>query len=414
MRVQLVLPLIAAGALIVPTAALADGRHTVLPGESLSSIAAADHVSVHALAGANRLAADARLLIGAVLRIPPPGTGLHPAPAGRATPVRRAASTHRPRPRRTAPSRRYRVAPGDTLSGLAVRARVSVTRLAALNGLRPTALLITGTTIRLPGAAAPRHSSPPRTHDYVVVRGDTLSAIAARAGTTVNRVAVLNHLRPTALLITGVTVRLPGAPRRTAPAPVGEPYVVAPGDTLTALATQAHVSVSALAALNHLPADALLIAGSTIEVPASGASPGGPPYPTPERVTASQVEQIAADNGVPPTLAVAIAWEESGFNNDLVSNADARGVMQILPGTWAWIQSNLTPGTPLAPASAVENVRGGVLYLHALLAATDGNVRLAVAGYIQGLASVHDNGMYSVTRQYVSDVLALRQFFGGP
>jgi len=38
-------------------------------------------------------------------------------------------------------------------------------------------------------------------------------------------------------------------------------------------------------------------------------------------------------------------------------------------------------------------------------------LRLAIAGYVQGLASVRKNGMFAVTRQYVTDEMALRQRF---
>ena len=129
-------------------------------------------------------------------------------------------------------------------------------------------------------------------------------------------------------------------------------------------------------------------ASQPVGAPAEG-TPTDPPYPTPERVTASEVGSVAAANGVPSSLADAIAWQESGFNNDLVSSADARGVMQILPGTWEWIQHTLdTGGPPLAPASAADNVRGGVLMLHSLLDATGGDSAMAAAGYYQGLPSV--------------------------
>jgi hypothetical protein len=88
--------------------------------------------------------------------------------------------------------------------------------------------------------------------------------------------------------------------------------------------------------------------------------------------------------------------------------------MQILPGTWNWIGTVLNRGgVPLAPASALDNVRGGVIMLHALLGATGGNPALAAAGYYQGLASVQQHGMYSTTKQYVRDVMALAQRFGG-
>ena len=122
---------------------------------------------------------------------------------------------------------------------------------------------------------------------------------------------------------------------------------------------------------------------------------------------------IAAANGVPASLADAIGWQESGFNNDLVSSTGATGVMQIEPATWAWIQSSLAGGT-LAPASAHDNVVGGVLLLHQLLADTGGDPALAAAGYYQGLSSVQQSGMYASTRGYVNDVLALRNQFAGP
>jgi soluble lytic murein transglycosylase-like protein len=142
-------------------------------------------------------------------------------------------------------------------------------------------------------------------------------------------------------------------------------------------------------------------------------SSGAPPYPTEETVSPSEVGSIAAENGVPPSLAEAVASQESGFNNSLTSSADARGVMQILPGTWSWINENLAGQTPLDPASAASNVRGGVLLLHSLLESTNGNPGEAAAGYFQGLPSVLQNGELPETQQYVGNVLALQQQYGG-
>jgi soluble lytic murein transglycosylase-like protein len=146
---------------------------------------------------------------------------------------------------------------------------------------------------------------------------------------------------------------------------------------------------------------------------AAEGSAEAPPYPTPQTVTPSEVGSIAAENGVPPSLAQAVADQESGFNNELTSSADARGVMQILPGTWSYINEALAGPTPLAPASAESNVRGGVLLLHSLLNSTGGNPGLAAAGYYQGLPSVLENGELPSTQQYVGDVLELQHQFGG-
>ncbi len=87
--------------------------------------------------------------------------------------------------------------------------------------------------------------------------------------------------------------------------------------------------------------------------------------------------------------------------------------MQIIPTTWDWIDTYLTPANPLSTTSALANVRGGVLLLHQLLQETGGDEQLAVAGYYQGLASVRARGMYADTQQYVADVMALAQRFGG-
>jgi LysM repeat protein len=310
------LPLVAAAMLAAPAVARADVLHTVMPGESLTSIAATDGLTVDQLAAANGLSPTAWLIAGSTIAIPPQG-----APA-------------------SSPS-----ASGDGDG----------------DSDDPGASNTAGATSTSSGGS------------YLVRPGDTLSAIAARAGTTVAALAALNGLNPSNYLLSGTVLRLPG----------------------------------------HGAAPTSSVASSQPVGAAAVGSPNAPPYPTPQRVTASQIGSIAQANGVPPALADAIAWQESGFNNDAVSPVGARGVMQILPGTWNWIGQSLAGGMPLSPSSALDNVRAGVLMLHALLGATGGNEAQAAAGYYQGLASVQKRGMYPETRQYVNDVMALAHRFGG-
>ena len=289
------------------------------------------------------------------------------------------------------------VAPGETLTSIAAADGLSVAQLAAANGLSTTAYLISGTEIAIPPqgesvTATPVSSPAPATTTtseetsaapaggYVVQAGDTLSAIAARAGTSVAELAVLNGLNPDGILYAGITLRLPGGSGTTQ-------YVsTTPGSQQTAT-------------------------GQPVGAAAEGSS-GAPPYPTPEYASSSEIASIAQANVVPPALEQAIGWQESGWNNDLTSSAGAVGVMQVLPGTWAWINQALTPNAPLAPASASENIRGGVLLLHALLNST-GSSAMAAAGYYQGLSSVEQHGMYADTQQYVNNVMALERRFGG-
>jgi soluble lytic murein transglycosylase-like protein len=133
------------------------------------------------------------------------------------------------------------------------------------------------------------------------------------------------------------------------------------------------------------------------------------PHPTLERVDGAEIAAIARANAVPATLAEAIAWQESGWNNDERSVTGAVGVMQVAPATWRWINRYLTPADPLDGSSAADNIRAGVLLLHDLLNVTGGRQRLTIAAYFQGLASVQQNGQYASTRQYVRSVLAIER-----
>ena len=396
LRISLLFTMLAGAILAVPATASAYFVHVVAPGETLTSIAAADGLTVAELAIANGLSPTAQLIAGSSLQIPPQQSGVT-APAPEAASSAPAGTTGdgdndaddvgSSGTAAAAPagaSGAYVVQPGDTLSGIAARAGVSPASLASANGLDLNGVLISGTVLHLSGAgiAAPASTTVPvsmttttTTSSYVVQPGDTLTAIASRAGVSPASLAAANGLALNGVLVSGTVLRLSGS--------------------------SAGVVSSASAA-----------ASQPVGAVAEG-SPTDPPYPTPERVTAPQVGSIAAANGVPAALAAAIAWQESGFNNDLVSSADARGVMQILPGTWQWIQQSLDTGPPLAPASAADNVRGGVLMLHSLLNATGGDPAMAAAGYFQGLPSVQQHGMYADTQQYVQNVLALERQFGG-
>ena len=75
-------------------------------------------------------------------------------------------------------------------------------------------------------------------------------------------------------------------------------------------------------------------------------------------MTSPQIGEVAASHGVSPSLAAAVAWQESGFQQRFVSSANARGVMQILPGTWTWVEQQLAD-RPLDPNSALDNVQRG-------------------------------------------------------
>ena len=208
--------------------------------------------------------------------------------------------------------------------------------------------------------------------------------------------------------------------------PRSRPYAIsAASDTYSSLAAKAGVQPAQIAGVNGLSLDAPLLSGTTIKLPPASAPvqqstpapapknvPAASPAPAAGRVSAGQVQSVAAQHGIDGSLAAAIGWQESGFNNAMVSSANARGVMQVMPGTWDWVQENLA-SAPLDPSSAEDNVHAGAMYLGQLLKQTGGDVETATAGYYQGLASVQEDGMLPETRRYVDNVMALRSRFGG-
>jgi N-acetylmuramoyl-L-alanine amidase len=353
---------------MIPAApAAAEVPHTVQPGETLWSIAAANDLTTRTVAAYNGLSEDAQVVLGSTIMVPTVAEGAS-ALQGTGTPTSSGTATG-------GGGGSYVVQPGDTLSAIASRAGVSVSSLAAANGLDPAGTLLAGTSLSLAGgAAAPAASAsssaaPAPQGAYKVRPGDTLGDLARQSGVSVDAMAAMNGLDPSGVLLAGTVLKLPSG----APAPTGSS---APAPTQTVV-------------------------------------PAAAPEPTSQRLGAADIQSIAAAHGVSPSLAAAIAWQESGFNNGMVSGANARGVMQVMPGTWDYVQQNLAGGRPLDPNSATDNVHAGVMYLKRLLDESGGDESAAIAGYYQGLSSVQNRGMFDDTRRYVDNVQALRSRFGG-
>ena len=259
-------------------------------------------------------------------------------------------------------------------------------------------------------------------------RGDTLSQIAHDHHTTVARLIALNHLPGNGLIIAGDTLRLPGTvttSRRT----TRHVYVVRPGDDLTHLARRFRTTPRALARRNHLRSSTILIGqrlayGSTTVVRRSAAAPrhrsgvagsaAAHRYELSLRSlpSKSQVRRLirssARRNHVDPSLALAVAFQESGFQQRVVSPVDAIGVMQVLPSTGRAL--NRAYGRHFDLLRAGDNVEAGVLLLRELLAAT-GSQGKALAGYYQGLGSIRAKGMLPQTYGYVRNITLLQRRF---
>jgi hypothetical protein len=123
------------------------------------------------------------------------------------------------------------------------------------------------------------------------------------------------------------------------------------------------------------------------------------------RTVKATINYWARRNGVNPSLARALASVKSGFRPHLVSSAGARGVMQVTPSTWRYVE-NVLIGRRVERTWA-GNIRVGVRYLDYLLGSFNGRRRLALAAYNQGEWSVRQRGVDREARRFAANVLAL-------
>ena len=303
--------------------------------------------------------------------------------------------------------------------------------------------------------------------DYVIRPGDTLSEIASRHGTSVSTIVKANDLhRSGDQIVAGQTLRVPGAdtrPARKSRQPRARRispdarrivrYTVRPGDTPSGLAVRFHAWTAELVDRNG----SVLRVGERIEIPvvvaaaakatrskerSKAARPKAPrsnasrpnanraehrkparhhkpkkaTRPASRRADRSEpsraavrrvITSTARRNGVDHNLALAVSWQEAGWQMHHTSSAGAIGAMQVMPTTGKWMSDML--GRPLRLRDLQDNVTAGVALLGVLQ--SQARTRVAIAGYYQGLAGVRRHGMYRDTKRYVANVMALKNRF---
>lgn len=319
---------------------------------------------------------------------------------------------------------RVTVAPGETLGGIATRHGITAEALARHNGIANPNVVAAGRSLLVPSGVS-RSLAISGGGVYVIRPGDTLSGIAARFGTSTRTLARRNGITNPNRLVVGARLRISssgGAVVRTsAPATGGGStssagvYVVRPGDTLGGIAARLGTSAARLAALNGIVNPNAIAVGTRLRIPGAPVMSGGPLTPVtaatagwgahPSKATVrSLMARHAARHGVDPALVRAVGWQESGWWQGARSSTGAIGVMQLMPGTAAWLGPALL-GRPLNAYDASDNIEGGVAYL-AYLQRKTGSRRLALASYYQGLGSVTSRGLLAETEVYVASVVS--------
>jgi LysM repeat protein len=147
----------AALAASTPASASAAVPHTVVSGETMSGIAAANGVSNEAVAAFNGLPADHVVIIGETILVP---TADEAAATGTTATSTATATTSAPT---TASTGGHTVAAGESFSSIAAANGVTAEALASANGLSLDSVIVPGQTLTVPAATTNTAAVAPAT-----------------------------------------------------------------------------------------------------------------------------------------------------------------------------------------------------------------------------------------------------------
>lgn len=140
------------------------------------------------------------------------------------------------------------------------------------------------------------------------------------------------------------------------------------------------------------------------------------------------MEKYSEENGLDKYLVYAVIKAESNFDPNVKSNADARGLMQLMEET-AVERSNVIENEDIEAYDLYDpetNIKLGTSYLSYLLELYDGNTVLAIIAYNAGLGNVKqwikdgvikpdgsdiENIPYKETENYVRKILRDYQMY---
>lgn len=404
-------------------------------GATLSSIAAEYHTSVAELKKLNGLKSDV-IIAGKTLKVSGKSSSSKSDKGG--------SSKHS-----SAGTKTYTVKNGDTLSAIAGKHNMSLSSLLSKNNISASKVIFPGDKLKINGSAksndsksSDKKSSSSNTSSYTVKSGDTLSGIASKHDMSLSELLKVNNISSSKRIYPGDKIKVSGGSSSSNSQAPSKPkaktstYTVKSGDTLGGIAVKHDMSLKALLDINpEFSASTPLKVGAKLKVSGSSVAPTGDvkqdkigntfegrtyedhvvrdananknyldSIDVPGRSEMQAlVRSTAQSMGVDPALAMAHAYQESGFNMRAVSPANAVGVMQVLPSTSDWIASRI--GQDLNVLNPRDNVVAGVAVIAYNLDNTD-DLDTAIAAYYQGLAGVNKNGMYEDTKRYVASIKA--------
>lgn len=163
-----------------------------------------------------------------------------------------------------------RVRYGDTLWAIARQYNTTIQSIISLNGIEDRNLIYPGQILKVHLSKQSDNQTQNivdntnGTFNYTVQSGNTLSEIALRYGTTVERLVMINRIEDPNLIYTGQTIRIPTLQVET---PSYLYYRVVYGDTLSEIALRYGTSVDTLVAINDITNKDLIYVNQVLKIP---------------------------------------------------------------------------------------------------------------------------------------------------
>ncbi|GCE03128.1 lytic transglycosylase domain-containing protein [Dictyobacter aurantiacus] len=194
------------------------------------------------------------------------------------------------------------------------------------------------------------------------------------------------------------------------------------GDTLDAIAAMYRANLWAIARANQISNINLIYAGRSLCIPSkvqrranAGIQANGHvrwyAYQALDWSTRARASRLlrnaAARHRLPANLLLAIAWQESGWNQHVIARDGGIGIMQIMPYTAQAL--NRQVNGHLDPYKLYDNIELGAIYLRALWHGFHGNMSKIISAYNEGGWNVKHRGIFNW--RYVHNVRALMRWY---
>ena len=157
----------------------------------------------------------------------------------------------------------YIVKPGDTLSQIAMKYGTTVSEIARLNGIRNVNLIYPGQVLEIMTNSNNTQANPSEIIMYTIQRGDTLWGISRRYGVSIQNLINWNNIKKPNLIYTGNTLKIyvngvndNGIIK----------YIVQRGDNLSRLALRFGTTVKRLAQINGIQNQNLIYVGQILYI----------------------------------------------------------------------------------------------------------------------------------------------------